>query len=77
MKKIILLLALTIFCFAQDKYQDDFVKSFDSEYNENKIEVFHIENLIENLINQKVVPYLLKPEILKEERVFLTIINGR
>lgn len=45
--------------------------------DENKIEFFHIENLIENLINQKVVPYLLKPEILKEERVFLTIINGR
>lgn len=45
--------------------------------DENKIEFFHIENLIENLINQKVVPYLLKPEILKEERVFLTIINGK
>lgn len=45
--------------------------------DENKIGYFHIENLLENLIAQKVVPYLLSPEILKEERVFLTIKNGR
>jgi phospholipid-binding lipoprotein MlaA len=40
LKKIILLLALTIFCFAKEKHQDDFAQSFDSEFNKNKIEVF-------------------------------------
>jgi len=45
--------------------------------DENKIAFYHIKNLLEDLLSQKVVPYLLKPEILKEERVFLTIINAR
>ncbi|RRJ89513.1 DUF3883 domain-containing protein [Flavobacterium macacae] len=43
--------------------------------DENRIKCYHIENLLENLLNQKVVPYLLTPEILKEERLFLTILN--
>ena len=34
---------------------------------------FLIENLLDSILNEKVVPYLLNPEILKEERVFLTI----
>ncbi|MCL9807463.1 DUF3883 domain-containing protein [Flavobacterium amniphilum] len=45
--------------------------------DENKIGYFHIENLLENLLTKRVVPYLLSPETLKEERVFLTIRNGR
>jgi hypothetical protein len=32
-----------------------------------------IDNLLTALLNRQVVPYLLKPEILKEERVFLTL----
>lgn len=35
-----------------------------------------IENLLKALLNRQVVPYLLKPEILKEERVFLTLISN-
>ncbi len=34
-----------------------------------------IDNLYDYLMNGKVVPYLLEPEILKEKRVFLTIIE--
>ncbi len=34
-----------------------------------------IENLLNALLNRQIVPYLLKPEILKEERVFLTLIT--
>jgi len=35
-----------------------------------------IDNLLTALLNRQVVPYLLKPEILKEERVFLTLITN-
>jgi hypothetical protein len=34
---------------------------------------FCIENLLDSLMAEKVVPYLIKPEILKENRVFLTL----
>ena len=34
-----------------------------------------IDNLLTALLNRQVVPYLLKPEILKEERVFLTLLS--
>lgn len=34
-----------------------------------------IENLYESIMIRKIVPYLLEPEILKERRVFLTIID--
>lgn len=33
-----------------------------------------IENLMNALLNRQIVPYLLKPEILKEDRVFLTLL---
>jgi hypothetical protein len=36
---------------------------------------FWIENLLNYLMTGKVVPYLTKPEILKENRVFLTLID--
>jgi hypothetical protein len=35
-----------------------------------------IDNLLTALLNRQVVPYLLKPEILKEERVFLTLMTN-
>jgi hypothetical protein len=35
-----------------------------------------IENLLNALLYRQIVPYLLKPEILKEERVFLTLITN-
>ncbi|MBN1181722.1 MAG: DUF3883 domain-containing protein [Bacteroidales bacterium] len=34
-----------------------------------------IDNLLTSILNGRVVPYLLKPEILKEGRVFLTLTN--
>ncbi|WP_177734462.1 protein NO VEIN domain-containing protein [Flavobacterium inviolabile] len=40
---------------------------------ENEPSIYLIENLFESIFNGKVVPYLLAPEILKEERVFLTL----
>jgi len=58
----------------RDNYQ--IYRVFDCD-DETRIEFFHIENLLNDLLNRIVVPYLLKPEILKEERVFLTIKNGR
>jgi len=39
--------------------------------------VVSIENLLKALLNRQVVPYLLKSEILKEERVFLTLISNK
>ena len=45
-------------------------------YNLNNIaNHIHFESLFDALIDEKVVPYLLKPEILKDGRVFLTIIE--
>ena len=35
-----------------------------------------IDNLLTALLNRQIVPYLIKPEILKEERVFLTLLNN-
>lgn len=47
-------------------------------YNlDNEPEFYHIENLMEEISYGKVVPYLKKPEILKENRVFLTILNSQ
>lgn len=45
--------------------------------DEKTIGYFQIENLLESLLELKVVPYLLSSEILKEGRVFLTLRNGR
>ncbi|MBB6273554.1 hypothetical protein HDF26_004014 [Pedobacter cryoconitis] len=39
---------------------------------ETEMEAVVIENVFESINNGEVVPYLLKPEILKENRVFLT-----
>lgn len=41
----------------------------------NEMSTFCLENLLNSLLEGNVVPYLLAPEILKEERVFLTIKN--
>lgn len=35
-----------------------------------------IDNLLTSIVTRQVVPYLLKPEILKEGRVFLTLMNS-
>ena len=35
-----------------------------------------IDNLFTSIVSRQVVPYLLKPEILKEGRVFLTLMNS-
>jgi hypothetical protein len=35
-----------------------------------------IDNIINALLNRQIVPYLLRPEILKEERVFLTLVTN-
>lgn len=51
-------------------YQVYRVFNLDSDCN-----YFCIENLLNNLMTGKVVPYLTKPEILKENRVFLTLID--
>ena len=40
MKNIIILFALTIFCFADEKYNDDFTQDFDSEFTNNNVEIF-------------------------------------
>lgn len=40
LKNIIIVIALTIFCFADEKYNDDFTQDFDSEFTNNKVEVF-------------------------------------
>lgn len=42
---------------------------------ENDPNYFCIENLLDSLMTEKVVPYLTKPEILKENRVFLTLLK--
>lgn len=45
---------------------------------DSEMSVIVIENLLSEILNCQVVPYLLRPETLKEDRVFLTIIkNGR
>lgn len=41
---------------------------------EGEMRIEEIGNLFNSLMEGKVVPYLLKPEVLKEERVFLTIV---
>ncbi len=43
---------------------------------EGEMRIVPIENLFTSLMEGKVVPYLLKPEILKEGRVFLTLLTG-
>ena len=45
--------------------------------DESKINFIHIADVLDDLLSQRIVPYLLKSEILKEERVFLTLKNGR
>jgi hypothetical protein len=42
---------------------------------DEKIEYSFIENLFESLVEGEVVPCLTSPEVLKEERVFLTLLN--
>ena len=64
MKKIILLIALTIFCFAEDKQKNDFAQSFDLEYNKNKIEVFDPlsgYNRLMTTFNDKIYMNVLDP----------------
>lgn len=38
-------------------------------------QIYCIENLLNAILERKVVPYLTKPEILKENRVYLTILK--
>jgi hypothetical protein len=40
---------------------------------DTEMKLFCIENLLTSILSSQVVPYLLKPEILKKERVFLTL----
>ena len=64
MKKIILLIVLTIFCFAEDKQKNDFAQSFDLEYNKNKIEVFDPlsgYNRLMTTFNDKIYMNVLDP----------------
>jgi hypothetical protein len=42
---------------------------------DNNMNAVCIDNLYAALLNEQVVPYLLKPEILKEARVFLSLLN--
>lgn len=44
-------------------------------HDDKQIEYLHIPNLLSSLLSKEIVPYLLAPEILKEERVHLTITN--
>lgn len=44
-------------------------------HDDKQITYFHISNLLSSLLSKEIVPYLLAPEILKEERVHLTIKN--
>ncbi|WP_368031157.1 VacJ family lipoprotein [Arcobacter sp. s6] len=64
MKKIILLITLTIFCFAEDKNKNDFAHGFDLEYNKNKIEVFDPlsgYNRLMTTFNDKIYMNVLDP----------------
>ena len=54
----------------KEKYQLYRVFNLDEE-----IEYLFIENLFESLIKGEVVPCLTSPEVLKEKRVFLTLLN--
>ncbi len=40
---------------------------------DGEMTAYQIENLLEAILSEKVVPYLTKPEILKDNRVFLTL----
>ena len=64
MKNIIILIVLTIFCFADEKYNDDFTQDFDSEFTNNNIEIFDplsgYNRLMTNL-NDKVYMNVLNP----------------
>lgn len=59
-------------CFLANKdiYQIYRIFNVDGEAN-----VFSIENLFDSLFTGKVVPYLLNPEVLKERRIYLTILS--
>lgn len=54
----------------KNQYEIYRVSNLDSEP-----EFYHIENLMEEISSGNVVPYLSKPEVLKENRVFLTILK--
>jgi hypothetical protein len=60
----------THFLTNKEIYQVYRVFNVDSEMN-----AVCIDNLLSSILNGQVVPYLLKVEILKEGRVFLTLIN--
>lgn len=44
---------------------------------DGEMNVVCLDNLLTSILNQEVVPYLLKPEILKEGRVFLTLTKSQ
>ncbi|MGK4568578.1 protein NO VEIN domain-containing protein [Flavobacterium sp. 3HN19-14] len=56
----------------RSKYQVYRVFNVDSTMN-----ALCIDNLLDSILNGQVVPYLLTPEILHEERIFLTLLTGR
>lgn len=64
MKSIIVVLALTFFCFADEKYNDDFAQDFDSEFIDKNIEIFDPfsgYNRIMTTFNDKVYINVLNP----------------
>ena len=64
MKSFILLIILTIFCYADEKQNDDFSQDFDSEFTNNKIEIYDPligYNRIMTTFNDKVYLNILNP----------------
>ena len=54
----------------KEKYQVYRIFNVDAD-----MQLFCIDNLLVSILSGQVVPYLLKPEILKEGRVFLTLLT--
>lgn len=64
MKSFILLIILTIFCYSDEKQNDDFSQDFDSEFTNNKIEIYDPligYNRIMTTFNDKVYLNILNP----------------
>ncbi|MDZ7818516.1 MAG: VacJ family lipoprotein [Aliarcobacter sp.] len=64
MKKIMIVIALTFFCFADEKYNNDFTQDFDSEFTNKNVEVFDPlsgYNRLMTTFNDKVFINVLNP----------------
>jgi hypothetical protein len=59
-------------CFLDTKDRYQIYRIFNVESNMNAV---CIENLMMSILDGEVVPYLLSPEVIKEERIFLTLLK--